>query len=81
MSKRRRDPLVSIRRIKGRAEDDKEIRQTLFGEGWEALSDAVIDELVEKGWDREELLGFKELGCFYCRPRNSIVSPPVFGGF
>jgi len=81
MSRRRRAGLVQIRRVEGKLEDDVEIRQVFLGEGWEVLTDALIEELVKKGWAREDLVQSKALGFFYCRPRNSIVSRPEAVGF
>ena len=80
MSKRG-DPLVSIRSIKGKIEDDPRLRQLFMGEGWETLTDELLERLVSDGWDRAGLLVHQRRGAYYCRPRNSIIYPPVFSGF
>lgn len=81
MSKKRGDPLVSIRPIKGKIEDDSTLRQLFMGEGWETLTDELINQLVSNGWDRSRLVEARCGGAYYCRPRDSIIYPPVFSGF
>jgi hypothetical protein len=81
MSKKRGDPLVSVRSINGKIEDDVTLRQIFLGEGWEVLTDELINQLVSDGWDRAGLIEHQREGAYYCRPRNSIIYSPVFSGF
>lgn len=65
----------SIRKL-ARGLNGQQLRQIFFGEGWEALTDILIEELASSGWARDALLVHQQQGAFYCRPRNSIIYPP-----
>lgn len=39
----------------------------------EPLTDALIDELCKKGWEKEDLLWHQEQGRGYNRKRNTIM--------
>ena len=60
----------------------EEIEQIFFGKGSEKLTDALIEELVEKGWERKELIEMQKEGYRYNRSRNSLVEGEAhFEGF
>ncbi len=52
-----------------------DVRQIFLGEGQEPLTDALVDELVSKGWPRDRLEDARRQGMSYSRPRNSMITP------
>ena len=60
---------------------DENVIEKIFAGDNEALTDELIEELVQKGWEREHLLFHRENNGSYCRERNTILYPPEFEGF
>jgi hypothetical protein len=56
---------------------DSDYRQIVSGEGLEAITDSLIQELVTKGWSEESLEWHQKNNSKYSRPRDSIMEPPV----
>ena len=59
----------------------KKLRQVFGGEGTEPLTDELIEKLVKKGWEREQLLYHRSNGGVYSIPRDSVLYPPEFGSY
>jgi len=57
----------------------KKFREVFLGEGAESITDDLIKELVNEGWNESELRSYQQEGAIYSRPRDSILYPPEFG--
>jgi hypothetical protein len=53
----------------------QEVRQTILGEGAEDITDALVEELVQNGWNRELVGQYRAQGLRYSRPRNTFLGP------
>jgi hypothetical protein len=62
--------LVQVRPVD--LEADPLSRAMLLGEGMEPLTDALVEELVERGWERAKLVELRGDGAQYHRGRNSV---------
>lgn len=52
-----------------------DVRQTIFGEGAEEVTDELVEELVQRGWDRKLVEQYRANGLSYSRPRNTFLGP------
>ena len=59
---------------------DSEMREIFLLEGCEPLCDAVMAELLARGWPKDDLDYLRQAGGVFCRRRNWILFPPEVGG-
>lgn len=52
----------------------KDIGQIFFGQDNELITETLIIELKQAGWQESDLRFFQEIDATYCRPRNSFIS-------
>lgn len=52
-----------------------DVRQTILREGAEEITDALVEELVQRGWARDLVEQYRAQGMDYSRPRNSFLGP------
>lgn len=74
--KRRTTP---VHRTKPRIQNKNHIPTPLipndFSGGLEPLTEDLIGELTEKGWDEMQLRAHMVSGGRYCRPRDTVIYP------
>lgn len=62
--------------VRVRYNSPQAIRQIFGGEGQEALTDELIDDLVARGWERDFLIFARLKGAKWSRSRRSLIFPP-----
>lgn len=67
-------PIEDIERLEDQRFSE-EIRQTIFGEGAEDVTDELVEELVRNGWSRETVEQYRAQELRYSRPRNTFLGP------
>jgi hypothetical protein len=81
----RKEGVAMVKGFSGRLKNKKsqkvpkEVRELFLGEGSEAITEELINELVGKGWNESQLRSYQKEGALYSRPRNTILYPPDFG--
>lgn len=68
------DPIDFIEKVENQ-QLSSDIHQTILGEGAEVITDALVKELVQRGWTRELVEQYRAQGMTYSRPRNSFLGP------